>query len=745
MSTLTTFPVPGADDEDATQDVVGKLTVEQNASLAAGLLQMQPIPAPSELRTLTAAATAHPAITLDRDALQALLSGVTHPHEILDQLTHPDTMAAQLASARGNSRKNTKSPLPVVSPLGRLNRLTTDMCYAAAVRSPLHQMPGLKVLPVNPRFLARLQHAFTKGRVTDPAIEGSVPGQLEIRLPAQADLRDMIVKTVEHHLLDYDWSDSIARTGIQEPLVGMAMRVHYDDGRTELIVVIIDGQSRLVSAWRNILGISGCKLTADEARSYAQQIAGRMFAHDALAAARKTVNEALRTAATHSWTAREVFLLHSHVAPVNLVLGTFARTGEPCDATQWFTEFLTQIHLRTRSWGGGSDKEKAVADALSAAVRAKELSKGEAAALSGRLHGPAFTQATRLPFHPAFARAALFEAVLSAGAGPHIRAAIAEYLSLDPNDRTFPRKLLEIVAIFATRFLRSEEKTVFPQMVHTWADGGAITRQMWARITEGDNAFTLTRLKPEQLGLPPGEAARAAVEYLRKRADEDDPTARDELAVLGGDALIVADALTRDRGSKEDLISTKPQDKKTPYRSKPPSIVAALQATTAGRLMLGEALADWVAKVPGQPEDFSRGFVVPQIETPDGGTPKIVKSKGLIERATEWQVFETAYPGLSSSRRSTIEARQNAARATKNESKNENESVTLQTLQTDVSRVQLTLEKILGSANPPRFEKAADRENLQQLLWKLSVDAAGIPVDVPPPSGDPYAPPREDA
>ncbi|MFF1280626.1 hypothetical protein ACFVY4_07560 [Streptomyces sp. NPDC058299] len=741
MSTLAAFPAPGAyGDEDATLDVIGKLTAEQNASFAAGLLQMQPIPAPSELQALTAAAVPHPAVTLDKDAVQALLAGVTHHHEVLDQLAHPETMAAQLHSARSNGRKNAKTPLPAVSPLGRLNRLTTDMCYASAVHSPLHQLPGLKVLPVNPRFIALLQHAFTKGRVTDPAIEGSTPGLLETRLPTQAHLRDMMVQTVQHHLLDYDWSDSIARTGIQQPLVGMAMRVHYDDGHTELIVVVIDGQSRLVSAWRNTLKIDGRKLTSAEARSYAEQIVGRMFAHDAVSATRKTVNDALQTAATHSWTAREVLLLHSHVAPVNLVLGTFTRTGEPCDATQWFTEFLTQIHLRTRSWGGGSDREKAVADALSAAVRAEKLTQDEAAALSGRLHGAAFTRATRLPFHPAFARAALFEAVLSAGAGPHIRAAIAEYLSLDPNDKGFPRKLLEVVAIFATRFLRSDGKTVFPQVVHTWADGGAITREMWARVPSGENAFTLTRLEAKHLDLPPRMAAKAAVEHLRKRAEEDDPTARDELAVLGGDALIVAEALTRDRGSKEDLISTTPQDKKTPYRSKPPSIVAALRATKAGRLMLSEALADWVAKVPGQPEDFSRGFVVPKIEIADDGHPKIVAPYGLTQRATEWDVFDTAYPGLSSSRRNQVEARQKAARAAvKNGNRDETESVTLKTLQTDITRVQLTIEKILSSGNPLRFAEAAHREELQQLLWKLGGEVRLIPVDVPTPSGDPYA------
>ncbi|MEV4250774.1 hypothetical protein AB0J63_46190, partial [Streptosporangium canum] len=131
---------------------------------------------------------------------------------------------------------------------------------------------------VNPRFPAKLQHAFTKGKVTDPVSQGTTPGLLEIHLPEPADLQRMIVDTVQHHLQDYDWSDSIAHTGVQEALVAMTMRVHDADGRSETIVVVIDGQFRLVSAWRNILSIpSGTKLTKAQALEYAQKIAGRMF------------------------------------------------------------------------------------------------------------------------------------------------------------------------------------------------------------------------------------------------------------------------------------------------------------------------------------------------------------------------------------------------------------------------------------------------------------------------------------
>ncbi|MET7458986.1 hypothetical protein [Nonomuraea sp. NPDC005501] len=407
---------------------------------------------------------------------------------MLDQLIHPNVIVEQLNGRRSGARKNDK-PSVGVSLVGRLQRLSTDTCYATAARSLLHRVPGLKVLVVNPRFLAKLQHTFTKGQVTDPVLQGTTPGLLEIDLPGPTDLRRMIVETVQHHLQDYDWSDSIARTGIQEALVAMTMRVHYADGRSETVVVVIDGQSRLVSAWRNILGIvPGTKLTKEKAREYAEQIAGRMFAHDAVTQARTTVNTALKTVQTHGWSAREIVQLHSHLAPVNLVLGTFDRSGRPCDTTQWFTEFLTQIHLRTRPWGGGSDREKAVADALTAADRAGKLTQAQAAALSGRLHGEDFTRATSLPFHPAYARAALIEAVLSATAGPMIRSAIAEALSLDPHDPKFPRKLLEVVAIFATRFLRAQEGQAFPSVVHTWTDGGAVTREMWARVAVGQDA-----------------------------------------------------------------------------------------------------------------------------------------------------------------------------------------------------------------------------------------------------------------
>ncbi|GAA5069669.1 hypothetical protein [Streptomyces similanensis] len=740
MTIPATFLPPGAetDDDDVSLGVVGKLTAEQTASLAAGLMDMEPIPAPSEMSYLTTAADGHPSVTCGKDAIQVLLAGATHP-EVLDQLTHPDTMAEQLFSSRGRGRKN--APKRKVSRLGRLKQLSTDTCYAAVMHSPFHQIAGVKVLPVNPRFLAMVQHAFTKGSVTDPAIEGQTPGRLEIHLPTQQSLRDMMVQTVEHHLMDYDWSDSIARTGTQHPLTCMVMIVHYDDGTSELIVVCIDGQSRLVSAWRNILNISGKPLKAPEAREYAEKIVGRMFAHDAIASSRKTVNDALHTATTRSWTASEMRVLHSRLAPTNLVLGTFSRTGEPCDASRWFTEHLTQIHLRTRSWGGGSDKEKAVADALTEAVRKNLLTQQKSDALSGRLHGEAFANATRLPFHPAFARAALFATALSGEAGQSIRTSIAEYLSLDPNDDSFPKKLLEILAIFSTRFLRSDSKKVFPQMVNTWGDGGAITSPMWHRVENGEPAFTLTCLQDDLLHLDHRTAAQRLTAQLRERAKSGDTEALDELAVLGGDALIVADALNRDRGSKEDLISEVPVDKKTPYRAKPPTIVAALTKTAAGQLLLGEALSNWVDQVPGFPEDYSRGFIVPQIKTDPDGTPKVATSYGMADRASEWHVFETAEPGLPSRRRNQIEIRRNAARAeaAKNNAKSTGSAATIATLQTDIHRVERTIEKITTSTNPPCFDDEAQREAIQQLLWKLGGEIKEIPVAPKPVVGDPYA------
>ncbi|MEV4734682.1 hypothetical protein [Saccharopolyspora sp. NPDC049426] len=738
MSTSPTFDVPGAQDDDVALRFEGKLTTELDAALGAGLTDMQLVPSPSELKGLADEAPTHPSVTLDSEAVAALMSGITHPHEVLDQLVHPDTVAEQLRSRRS---RNSKAPLPTVSPIARLQRLATDTCYATAVRSPLHQLPGLKVLVVNPRFLAKLQHAFTSGHVTDPALEGSTPGLLEIHLPTSADLRRMIVDTVQHHLLDYDWSDSIARTGVQEALVAMTMRVHYADGSSETIVVVIDGQSRLVSAWRTILGLKpGEKIPRNKARETAEQIVGRMFAHDAVSASRKAVNTALQTAETHGWSASEIQLLHSHLAPVNLVTGTFSRSGQPCDTTQWFTEFLTQIHLRTRSWGGGSDREKAVADALATAARVGKLTKEQAAALSGRLHSKDFTNATGLPFHPAYARGALIEAVLSAEAGPVIRTAIAEYLSLDPTDSQFPRNLLEVVATFATRFLRSGEKNLFPGVVHAWTDGGSVTREMWDRVSAGEAAITLTRLTPAQLDLPPQEAATAAVNELRKRAEEE-PAACAELALLGGDALIVAEALSRDRGSKENLRTDTPQERYTPYRAKPNTIVAALSATTAGRLMLGEALADWVKRVPGEPEDFSRLFTVPAVNTGIDGAPEIITSYGAPVRALEWNVFETAFHGLPSSRRKKIEVRREAARAS---TYNDDEPTpTLDQLQTKIHGVALTLTRILESASPPNFETKAEREALQQLLWKLGGSVGNIPIVPPPVPANVYEYPSE--
>ncbi|MFI0374197.1 hypothetical protein ACH35V_40605 [Actinomadura sp. 1N219] len=735
------FPPSGDRDEALNPDLDGKLTAEQGASLAVGLTEMQPVPTPSELKIIAGEASAHSSVTLDSEMITALISGVTHPHEVTDQLVHPNAIAEQLQNRRTGNRR--KLPPPAVSTVGRLQRLATDTCYATAALSPLHLLPGLKVLVVNPRFLARLQHTFTSGKVTDPTLEGSAPGLLKIRLPSPVDLRRMITGMVKYHLLDYDWSGSIARTGVQEPLVAMLMRVYYDDGRSEMIIVVIDGQSRLVSAWRNMLGHDpGKNLARADTDEVAHQIVGQMFAHDAVAQSRKTVNSTLETIKTRGTTSREIRVLHSQLAPVNLVLGTFTRSGEPCDTTLWFTEFLTQIHLRTRPWTGGSDREKAVADALSAAARQGRLTEEQAAALSGHLYGADFTRATGLPFHPAYARAALIEAVLSAESGPVIRTAIAEYLSLDPHDPDkFMRELRAVVATFATRFLRSDTNQAFPQVVHAWTDGGAITKQMMDRVAADQNAVSLTRLSPDRLGLPPQEAAAAAIADLRKRAEEDED-ARAELALLGGDALIVAEALTRDRGSKEDLQSDKPRELRTPYRAKPPTIIAGLSATAAGRLMLGDALANWAERVPGDPEDFSRGFTVPKVATDGDSVPHVVTSYGLPERAIEWDVFDVAFDGLPSSRRSQINKRRVAARH--NEDSSDARPVTLEQFQTKIHSASQALSRILDGEVLPHFGAERDRESLQQYVWKMAIDIGKIPFDPPPPAPDVYRAPDEE-
>ncbi|MET9427950.1 MULTISPECIES: hypothetical protein [unclassified Streptomyces] len=762
MEIPLTFVAPGGDEDDHAQGAVGKLTSEQIASFAPGLFDMEPVPTPTELKDLATAAQDHPSVVLPAEILRALFAGTTHPDELLDQLDHPEAVAQQLNTRPGRSRQKSKRK---VSRLGRLARLSTNTGYAAVVRSPLHQIAGIMTLPVNPRFLAAIQHAFTKGRTTDPTIEGSIPGLLEIHLPAKQDLVDLITTTVTHHLLDYDWSDSIARTGVQEPLTCMALRVHYADGTSEVFVVAIDGQSRLTSAWRNVLGIGDKKLTAATAPSYAEKIVGRMFAHDAVAASRKAVNGALNAARASSWTANELETLHSRLAPVNLVVGTYTRLGEPCEATTWFTEHLTQIHLRPRHWSGGSDQEKAVADAMLAAVHAGKITPPLASALSGRLHGLDFTHATGLPHHPAFARALLFETVLSADAGALIRSAIAEGLSLDPSSKDFPAKLLKTTAIFSTRYLRSDAKTVFPNMVHTWDNGGSITRTMWNRLAKGADAFTLTRLRDDQLDDDPYKSASDLVEQLRRRAEDDVPGARDELAVLGGDALTVAETLGRDRGSKEDLVSEEPVNGKTPYRSRPPGVVAALIETPAGRLLLGAALSSWVDQVPGHPADYSRQFTVPEITTTPDGTPVIATTHGNPRRATEWHVFELAWPGLPTSRRAVIEGRRDVARQVADEGgKSQPKAASIKALQTAVGRLEQTIASILTSPSQPKFADGAQQEALQKLLFKASLDIGKIPVVVPasrnpypnlvpedgeapdgptPGSGDPYALPED--
>ncbi len=741
MTIPLTFLAPGGDEDDDAQGAVGKLTTEQLASFAPGLLDMEPVPTPTELRELATAAQGHPSVGLPPEILQALFAGTTHPDELLDQLDHPDAVALQLDARSGRGRQKTKKRK--VSQLGRLTRLSTNTGFAAVVSSPLHQIAWITTLPVNPRFLAAIQHAFTKGRTTDPTIEGSIPGLLEIHLPAKKDFVDLITTTVTNHLLDYDWSDSIARTGVQEPLTCMVLRVHYDDGTSQIFIVAIDGQSRLTSAWRNILGIRDKKLTVATAPAYAEKIVGGMLAHDGMAASRKAVNGALNAARASSWTADELGTLHSRLAPVNLVVGTFTRTGEPCEATTWFTEHLTQIHLRPRHWSGGSDQEKAVADALLSAVHAGKITPTLASALSGRLYGPDFTHATGLPHHPAFARALLFETLLSADAGALIRSTIAEGLSLDPDDKDFPTKILKTTAIFSTRYLRSDTTTVFPNMVNTWDNGGSITRKMWTRLGDGANAFTLTRLRDDQLDDDPFKSASELVEQLRRRAEDDVPGARDELAVLGGDALIVAETLGRDRGSKEDLVSKTPVKGKTPYRSRPPGIVAALTKTPAGRLLLGEALRSWVDQVPGHSADYSREFTVPEITTTPDGSPTIATTHGLPKRATEWHVFELAWPGLSSARRTEIGRRRDAVRqAADAAGKGQPEAATIEALQRAVGTLGRTIAAILTSSAPPKFDEAGDQEALQQLLFKASMEIGKISVVVPT-SQNPYAKPTD--
>ncbi|MET7458985.1 hypothetical protein [Nonomuraea sp. NPDC005501] len=248
-------------------------------------------------------------------------------------------------------------------------------------------------------------------------------------------------------------------------------------------------------------------------------------------------------------------------------------------------------------------------------------------------------------------------------------------------------------------------------------------------------------MAPAHLDLSPQDAAAVAVVELRKRA-EGDEAARAELALLGGDALIVAEALTRDRGSKEKLTSDTPQEQYTPYRAKPHTIIAALSATAAGRLMPGAALADWVKRVTGEPDTFALSFTVPKVRQNPGGNAEIVTRFEVPDRALEWDVFDTALFGLPSSRRADIKTRQAAARA-RSTSNSDTGTSSLETLQTQIHAIGLTLEKILSSDFPPRFATEAQRDELQQWVHKLGADVGKILFEPPPVAGDVYAYPED--
>ncbi|OLE28784.1 MAG: hypothetical protein AUG49_01345 [Catenulispora sp. 13_1_20CM_3_70_7] len=738
--------MPADTDEDPAAAATGHLTAEQESSLACGLSTMTPVPRPAELKALITAAAEHESVLLEHEDLAKLLGGVTHVPDVFDQIIPPDLIGRQLAEAQ-NPRRSQRIAAAWSPALGRLRRLSTDHSYAAAVHSPLHMIAGLTVMTVNPRFLSKLLHAFTQGRDTDPALDGTTPGLLQIRLSTPNDFRALLVNTVEHHLNDYDWSASIERTGVNEPLVAMMMKVTYDDGGTQQVIAVIDGQSRLVSAWRLILGIGGYKLTTTEARTYADKIVGRMLAHDAMTASRTNVNDALATATDSGWAAQEVTALHSRLAPVNLVVGTFDRDGTPGDSARWLTDFLTQIHVRTREWSGGSNQEKAVADALASATRAGAVRTGlggapftaaEAAALSGRLHGQAFTDATGLPAFPVFARAALLEAVLSTSPGQMIRTEIAASLSLDTGSASFSRDLMKIVGVFATRFLRSPDDHVFASVVNAWADGGAVTRRMWDALAAGTDAFRLTRLTEDMKTMEPAEAAQALLANIREQAMIPGSPEEAELAILGGDALMVAGVLTRDRGSKEDLKSTEPVKDKTPYRAKPPTIVSALIAGGEGTFMLGEAATRW-AGATAAGDDSHKKFFVPQV-TVTGEKIGVMRRGGRDVRATEWDVYTTALTNLPENRKAEIAARQEAARSPEPQDEQNGSPVAfdIPRLQTDVQRLHNTVVGILASGGDVRFENAGDRGAMQLLLLKIASDVNNILIAPEPVDGDPY-------
>ncbi|MGV9817956.1 hypothetical protein [Nocardia xishanensis] len=422
-----------------------------------------------------------------------------------------------------------------------------------------------------------------------------------------------------------DYTDSILKSGVKEPLMLVVLRVIYDNNpQDEHYLMSIDGNSRLVSMWKARTGgdidaaASACIETVIGAPTHSggwRSISPRQ-ARDRVSATIESIGRGLSESKLTEATIRAGQTL---TAPAVVVVGGCNNEGGPLsDLVAAREDMLATIHTEATPWDEQAQAERGMSRVLRRAAKSGLITADERAVVEGQYTPADMHRKLGLPPHRLWAAALTLELVLArwdAGMGQLFR----EEFNL-----VRPSRLSVGDRIAATSLSGYRSAKTLRNATNAFSNGGPITDDVWERRYTWE--------------LDPGENPNAVLDGLLRKSLKGDIYAIVQLSVLGGLAGMLEGLITRDRGSKV------PEDHrravgKAPFRLQTYRIVEGL-AKTKGGLKILHSLAK--SHINGTPAKLFYTTVDPADHL--DGEPTLDSAGAQVSIEMEWEIVAAADP-----------------------------------------------------------------------------------------------------
>ncbi|MFJ3310350.1 hypothetical protein ACIPSA_46655 [Streptomyces sp. NPDC086549] len=569
----------------------------------------------ARLRRARKALLAHPDVSLDEAAANAVTSGAVDPlrlqallaAEPFGLLTAKPVVGGTLYATAPHSRYLDLDVLPDI----------INQRWAAQVHTAMDVVPSTFQSTVYETLL-------------DPA-SGEPFAVFTVRMRNRKALAQAVAESMyrTYHAQKglNDYTQSVLQQGVKEPLTLFVMRVVYDDRSEDTFLVTGDGNSRLMSMWLARAGgdihaaISACIASAigsldhPGTRSRAEQGQARQRASELTARTRKNLAASTMTEATR----REA---HTIAFPATVVVGARADDGGPlADLVAARDDLLANLHVHVVPWTGVAQNTQGMLRVYRHALCEGRISTDVYHVLSGTVDAQEMHELLGIPAHRLWS-AAVHQHVMLAGPGAYaMNQLVKQEFGLARADR---QRISERLAPMALSAYRSQDG--IEQPLRAFGNGGTITDRVWKQ------PWSLTQ----------GSEPSKVLDDLLDRALAGEAGAVAELTVLGGTAAILDGYITRDRGSK---AGTTRDSRTAPFRATPVNLLDVLSKTAGGLRMLHSIARAHVAADPAVlPKQFhTQDREVDGVPVRDGD-PVLDKAREQVIIDYEWDLVYAAAP-----------------------------------------------------------------------------------------------------